>query len=184
MRRAISKTEFVKFEVEGAQVPGSACAKMLKGYMPASLQGEDGSARAEEPAPAPKAPEKEEVPGCVGPLPDLRKRLRSPGHRSPGYADGWPGQQVGLGEGPIPVLNLVSQNKACFVLLYSGTAFAAQGFGFIMPAGKEEGGEVGKGHRRVRIRLTILQGEFVVWATRQASSFTESSSWAALRRTQ
>ena len=63
MRRAISKTEFVKFEVEGAQVPGTLATEMLQKDMPASLQGEDGPARAEDPAPAPKAPEKEEVRG-------------------------------------------------------------------------------------------------------------------------
>ncbi|CAE7603959.1 unnamed protein product [Symbiodinium sp. CCMP2592] len=87
MRRAISKTEFVKFEVEGAQ-------------------GEDGSARAEEPAPAPKAPEKEED------------------TRMDGRVNKWDSEK---------------------------------GFGFIMPAGKEEGGEVGKGlfvHRKFIVGST------------------------------
>lgn len=87
MRRAISKTEFVKFEVEGAQ-------------------GEDGPARAEDPAPAPKAPEKEED------------------TRMDGRVNKWDSEK---------------------------------GFGFIMPAGKEEGGEVGKGlfvHRKFIVGST------------------------------
>ncbi|CAE6911824.1 unnamed protein product [Symbiodinium natans] len=88
MRKAISKTEFVKFEVEGAQ-------------------GDDGPAVAQEPAPAPKAPEKEE---------DVRME---------GRVNKWDSEK---------------------------------GFGFIMPAGKEEGGEVGKGclfvHRKFIVGST------------------------------
>ena len=74
MRKAISKTEFVKFEVEGAQallewlrlrglLTGAVAAASLECMLQAFVrcQGDDGPATAQEPAPAAKAPEKEEA---------------------------------------------------------------------------------------------------------------------------
>ena len=190
-----------------------------------ALQGDDGPAVAQEPAPAPKAPEKEEVGrgGILGVGPNVVAKCSACSACSAcraceilheeysGYSEGvlscsvcWNMLEPTLledvrMEGRVNKWD--SEKEPCTACLQSllvqrhsnmGTcpkklsrwlrAPCHQGFGFIMPAGKEEGGEVGKGCIRAG-KISVARQTWLV-LDRQASSSTGSSLWAARRRTQ
>ncbi|CAL1126189.1 unnamed protein product [Cladocopium goreaui] len=138
MRKAISKTEFVKFEVDGQAAQESEAPT---GPLPAPTVAE----------PPPKEPEKEEdarMEGRVNKWDSEKARSEEPAPHCRQPTHLWRRLEIGS------AWVFAGSSKK---LLHKFPSVAYQGFGFIMPAGKEEGGDMGKGlfvHRKFIVGST------------------------------